>query len=121
MFRFYKNILNLKTRLLEQNLKKNSYIFSLSFKPVHLLQNEIENKIHVLQNEYFYRVNYFLTELNFLKRDTNIYFKQITFFFFYKKKRFCKNHTYLFLKNVFFLNLLLIFNSTFEQPHTCSY
>ena len=34
----------------------------------------------------FYRMNFFLqsefflTELNFLKRDTNIYFKQITFF-----------------------------------------
>ena len=34
----------------------------------------------------FYRMNFFtewiffLRELNFLKRDTNIYFKQITFF-----------------------------------------
>ena len=38
------------------------------------------------QNEYFYRVNFFLTELNFLKGDTNIYFEYITLF--EKKKRF---------------------------------
>ena len=45
---------------------------------------------------YFNRVIFFLTELNFFKGDTNIYFKQI------KKKRFCKNHTYFFLKNIVF-------------------
>ena len=32
------------------------------------------------QNEYFYRVKFFLTELNFLKGDTNIYFVYITLF-----------------------------------------
>ena len=47
----------------------------------------------VLKNEFFYTV-IVLTELN-LKGDTNIYFKQITFF---EKQRFCKNHTYFFLK-----------------------
>ena len=52
MFRSYKTILNLKTRLQEQNLKKNTYIFSLSFKPVHLWQNLIENKNHLLLNEF---------------------------------------------------------------------
>ena len=52
MFRFYKAILNLKTRLQQQNLKIYLYIFSLSFKPVHFLQNKIENKIHVLQNAF---------------------------------------------------------------------
>ena len=38
------------------------------------------------QNEYFYRVKIFLTELYFLKGDTNIYFEYITLF--EKKKRF---------------------------------
>ena len=42
---------------------------------------------------------FLLLELNFLKGQTNIYFKQITFF---EKKRFCKSHTYFFLKNIFF-------------------
>ena len=52
----------------------------------------------------------FLTESNFLKGDTNIYFKQIIFF---GKKRFCKNHTYFFLKNIFLFQLSF---ATFEQP-----
>ena len=64
----------------------------------------------------FYRMNFFAewifsTELNFLKGDTNIYFKQITFF---EKKRFCKNHTYFFLKNIIFFQLSF---ATFEQPY----
>ena len=37
------------------------------------------------QNEYFYRVSFFLIELNFLKGDTNIYFEYITLF---EKERF---------------------------------
>ena len=37
------------------------------------------------QNEYFYRAKFSLTELNFLKGDTNIYFEYITLF---EKKRF---------------------------------
>ena len=111
MFRFYKTILNLKTRLQEQNLKRTLTFFSLSFKLVHLLQNWIENKIHllqnafVLQNEFFYRANFFLTKLNFLKGDTNTYLKQIPLF---EKKRFCKNHTYFFLENIIFFNLVLL-------------
>ena len=40
-----------------------------------------------------------------MQRDTNICFKQITFF---EKKRFFKNHTYFFLKNIFFFNLVLL-------------
>ena len=32
------------------------------------------------QNEYFYRAKFSLTELNFLKGDTNIYFEYITLF-----------------------------------------
>ena len=52
----------------------------------------------------FFKSEFFLTELNFLKGDTNIYFKQITFF----EKKFCKNHTYFFLKNVIFFSLVLL-------------
>ena len=51
-----------------------------------------------------------MTELNFLKGDTNNYFKQITFF---EKKRFSKIHTYFFLKNIIFFQLSF---ATFEQP-----
>ena len=59
----------------------------------------------VLKNEFFYTV-IFLTELNFLKGDTNINFKQITFFEI--KKGFCKNHTYFFIKNMFYFSLVLL-------------
>ena len=38
------------------------------------------------QNEYYYRVKFSLTELNFLKGVTNIYFENITLF--EKKKNF---------------------------------
>ena len=57
-------------------------------------------------------MKFFLTELNFLKGDTNIYFKQITFF---EKKRFCKNHTHFFLKNNFFFQFSF---AAFERPYT---
>ena len=61
----------------------------------------------------FLHSDFFLTELNFLKGDTNIYFKQITFFKKKKKKkRFCKNHKYLFLKIYIFFQLSF---ATFEQ------
>ena len=43
-------------------------------------------------------MKFFLTELNFLKGDTNIYFKQITFFE-KKKKDFVK------IINIFFLKI----------------
>ena len=84
MFRFYKTILNLKTRLKEQNLKQilffhyhlNLLIFcktklKIKFIRIHVLQNAF-----VLQNEFFLTERiFFLTELNFLKGGTNIYFK----------------------------------------------
>ena len=70
------------------------------------------------QNEYFYRVKFFLTELSFLKGDTNIYFEYITLsekkkIFTEKNNFFCKNHTYFFLKKKYIFS-----NSfpTFEQP-----
>ena len=58
-----------------------------------------------------------MTESNFLKGDTNIYFKQITFFE-KKKKRFCKNHTYLFLKNIYiFFDLVLLHLNNHTSLH----
>ena len=42
----------------------------------------------------FFTEEVFLTELNFFKADTNIYFKQITLF---AKKRLFDNHTHFFL------------------------
>ena len=53
----------------------------------------------------------FFKRIKFLKEDTNIYFKQIPLF---GKKRFCKNHTYFFLKNVIFFQLSF---AAFEQPY----
>ena len=54
------------------------------------------------QNEYFQGVNFFLTELNFLKGDTNIYFEYITLF--EKTKIFTeKNKLFLKIIHIFFL------------------
>ena len=64
----------------------------------------------------FYRMNFFtewiffLRELNFLKRDTNIYFKQITFF--EKKKILWKS--YIFFLRKFFFQISF---ATFEQTY----
>ena len=55
------------------------------------------------QNEYFYRV-IFLTELNFLKGDTNVYFEYITLF--EKKKDFIeKNKIFVKIIHIFFLKI----------------
>ena len=56
------------------------------------------------QNEYFYRVKYFLTELNFFERDTNIYVEYITSF--EKKKIFTeKNKIFVKITHIFFLKI----------------
>ena len=59
----------------------------------------------------FFTEEIFLTELNFLKGDTNIYFKQITFFE-KKKKDFAKIIHIFFLK-IYFFQLSF---ATLEQP-----
>ena len=41
----------------------------------------------------FFTEGIFLTELNILKGDRNIYFKSVTF---YEKKKILENHTYFF-------------------------
>ena len=95
MFRFYKTILNLKTRFFHYHL--NLFL---------CCKTKLKIKFMFYTMRLFYRMNFFLqsefflTELNFLKRDTNIYFKQTTFFE--------KNHTDFFLKNMFFLYLVLL-------------
>ena len=51
-----------------------------------------------------FRVNFFLTELIFLKGDTNIYFEYITLF--EKKKIFTeKNKIFVKIIHIFFLNI----------------
>ena len=115
MFGFYKTMLNLKTRLQEQNLKKIFIFFHYHLNlficcktKIYVLQNAFVLK---LKNEFFYTAILF-NRIKFLKGDKNIYFKQITFF--EKIEIFCKNHTYFFLKNIiFFLQLSF---ATFEQP-----
>ena len=82
MFRFYKAILNLKTRLQEQNLKKILIFFHYHLNLFICCKTKLKIKfifyrmsLFYKQNEFFYRVKFFLTELNFMKGDTNIYFK----------------------------------------------
>ena len=82
MFRFYKTILNLKTRLQEQNQKKILTFFHYHLNLFICCKTKLKIKfifyrmsLFYKQNEFFYRVKFFLTELNFMKGDTNIYFK----------------------------------------------
>ena len=56
------------------------------------------------QNKYFYRAKFFLTELNFLKGDTNIYFEYTTLF--EKKRLFTeKNKVFVKIIHIFFLKI----------------
>ena len=62
------------------------------------------------QNEYFYRVKFFLTELNFFKGDINIYFEYITLFETKKKKSFAeKNKIFAKMIHSFFLKIYIFF------------
>ena len=65
------------------------------------------------QNEYFYRLEFPLTELNFLKEDTNTYFECITLFekkkiFTEKNKIFVKIISIFILKIYFFCQIVLL-------------
>ena len=64
------------------------------------------------QNEYFYKVKFFLTELSFLKGDTNIYFEYITLS---EKKRFLLRKIIFFVKiiHIFFLKKNIFFQIVF--------
>ena len=62
--------------------------------------------------------NFYLTELIFLKRDTNIYFEYINLFEEKKsftEKNFCKNHRCFFLKNIFFFQKVLLHLNNHSQ------
>ena len=67
------------------------------------------------QND-FYRVRFFLTELNFLKGDTNIYFEYITLF---EKKKIFTEKNKIFVKIIYIFKFFFFLNSfaTFEQPY----
>ena len=82
MFRFYKTILNLKTRLQEQNQKKMLIFFHYYLNLFICWKTKLKIRfifyrmsLFYKQNEFFYECNFFLTELNLMKGDTNIYFK----------------------------------------------
>ena len=56
----------------------------------------------------FFKSEFFLTELNFLKGDTNIYFEYITLF--EKKKIFTeKNKIFVKIIHIFFLKIYIFF------------
>ena len=69
------------------------------------------------QNDYFCRVKFSLTELNFLKEDTNIYFEYITLV--EKKKIFTeKNKIFVKIMHILFLKIYIFLSNsfaTFEQ------
>ena len=73
------------------------------------------------QNEYYYRVKFSLTELNFLKGDANIYFEYITLFekkkkiFTEKNKIFVKIIDIFFLKIYFFFQIVLLHLNNHSQ------
>ena len=85
MFRSYKTILNLKTTLQNQNLKKILFQKNIFFHyHINLFicsKNKLKIKFIFYRMSSFYRINFFyrlkffLTDRNFLKRDTNIYFE----------------------------------------------
>ena len=70
------------------------------------------------QNEFFYRLEFPLTELNFLKEDENICVECITLF--EKKKIFTeKNKIFVKIIDIFFLKKISFLSNsfaTFEQP-----
>ena len=71
MFQFYKTILNLKTRLLEQNLKKKNIFFHYHLNLLICCKTKLKKKIMFYKMRLFYRMNFF-TE--------RIFFNRIKFF-----------------------------------------
>ena len=86
MFRFYKTMLNVKFRLQEQNLKNILIFFHYHLNLFICCKTKLKKKFIFYRMSLSYRMIFFtewiffLTELNFLKGDTNIYFKQTTLF-----------------------------------------
>ena len=81
MFRFYKTVLNLKTRLQEESLKKILILFHYRLNLFICCKTKSKIKFIfyrmnlVYRMNFFYRIKFLLTDLNFLKGDINIYFK----------------------------------------------
>ena len=123
MFRFYKNMLKLKTRLQEQNLKKHLYFFYYPLNLFICCKTELKIKFIFYRMRLFYRMNFFAewifsTELNFLKGDTNIYFKQIPLF--EKKRILLKSYIFFSWKYIIFFNLVLLqLNNQILKPNCC--
>ena len=117
MFRFYQTILNLKTRLKEQNLIKILMYFHYHLNLFVCYKTKLKIK-YVLQNAFVLQNNFFaewifFNRIKFFQGDANIYFKQITFFEKKKKKILLKSCKFSSSK----YNLFLLSFATFEQPY----
>ena len=64
MFRFYKTVLNLKTRLQEENLKKILIFFHYRLNLLICCKTKLKIKFIFYRMSLFYRMKFF-TELNF--------------------------------------------------------
>ena len=109
MFRFYKIILNLKTRLQEQNLKKILIFFHYHLNLFICCKTKLKIKFMFTEcvcfKEWFFLQRDFFNRIKFFERGCKCFFWINNFI--WKKKRFLENHTYFFLKN-FFFNLVLL-------------
>ena len=113
MFRFYKTILNLKTRLQKQNLKKILIFFHYHLNLLICCKTKLKIKFIFYRVSLFYRMNFF-TEWNFSQQNY-IFLKGIQIFILNKKLFFYwEKNTYFILKNIiiFWIVLLHLNNHT---------
>ena len=114
MFRFYKTILNLKTRLQEQNLTKIRIFFHYHLNL--FICCKTKSKIKLIfywmrlfkQNDFFCRVKFFLNEIKFFERGYKYLFSINNFT--WKKNIFTeKNRIIVKIIHIFFLKISLFF------------
>ena len=101
MFRFYKTILDLKTRLQEQNQKKHFFLYHLNL--------FICCKIYLLQNEFVLQTIDFLTEWIFFNR-IKLYERECKYLLYFEKRIFTeKNKIFVKIIHIFHLKNMIIF------------
>ena len=99
--RFYKTILNLKTRLQKQNLKKILIFFHDHLNLFICSKNLFKTKLKV--KSIFYRMIFFFTEWNFFSRK-NFFLQNESFYtewFFLQNEIFLQNY-FFFTERIFF-------------------
>ena len=111
MFLFYKAILNLKTRLLEENLKKMLLFFHYHLNLFICCKARLKIQFIFSRMNLFYRINCF-TEWLFFKQNW-IFWKGIQIFvlnknFIWRIKREQKVFACLFLKNIFIFPIVFL-------------